>query len=89
MQGHVLLHSIQSSLKKQTASGKGYEHDSLDSLAMPVDIESLVADSCKMVSSTYGLFKYKTAEQVNCSQSLIALSPSVTLEIFAISWIGY
>ncbi|KMT07872.1 hypothetical protein BVRB_6g145690 [Beta vulgaris subsp. vulgaris] len=61
--GHVLLHSIQSSLKKQTASGKGYEHDSLDSLAMPVDIESLVADSCKMVSSTYGLFKYKTAEQ--------------------------
>ncbi|CAO2828614.1 unnamed protein product [Amaranthus hypochondriacus] len=59
---HVLLHSIQSSVKNQISSGKHYEHDS-NSIAMPANIESLVADTCNMVSSTYGLFKYKAAEQ--------------------------
>lgn len=60
----MLLHCIRSSVKKQTASGKHYEHDNLNSTAMPDDIESLVAESCKMVLSTYGLFKYNAAEQV-------------------------
>ncbi|KNA16637.1 hypothetical protein SOVF_086450 [Spinacia oleracea] len=61
--GYVLNHSIRSSVKKKSASEKHHEHDSLGSIAMPVNIESLVAESCKMVSSTYGLFKYKAAEQ--------------------------
>lgn len=64
LQGYVLNHSIRSSVKKKSASEKHHEHDSLGSIAMPVNIESLVAESCKMVSSTYGLFKYKAAEQV-------------------------
>ncbi|XP_057529614.1 protein root UVB sensitive 6-like isoform X2 [Amaranthus tricolor] len=67
---HVLLHSIRSSVKKQTASGKHYEHDSLNSTAMPDDIDSLVAESCKMVLSTYGLFKYNAAEQVDASKAI-------------------
>ena len=68
LQSHVLLHSIQSSVKNQISSGKHYEHDSLNSIAMPANIESRVADTCNMVSSTYGLFKYKPAELVTWTQ---------------------
>lgn len=59
--GHVLLHSIRSSLKKQAISRK--HNDTLSSIAVPVDIQSLVAESCMMVSTAYSLFKYKAAEQ--------------------------
>ncbi|KAL2939482.1 Protein root UVB sensitive 6 [Bienertia sinuspersici] len=59
--GHVLNHFIRSLVKKQT--GMYYEHDNIDSIAMPPNIESLVAESCKLVSTTYSLFKYKAAEQ--------------------------
>ncbi|KAJ8445811.1 hypothetical protein Cgig2_027892 [Carnegiea gigantea] len=60
--GHVLLHSIRSSLRKQAISRK--HDDTLSSIAVPVDIQSLVAESCMMVSTAYSLFKYKAAEQV-------------------------
>lgn len=60
--GQILLHAIRSSLKQQaTTSGK--DHESLNSIAMPVDIQGLVAESCMMVSTAYGIFKYKAAEK--------------------------
>ncbi|GAB4847434.1 Protein root UVB sensitive 6 [Ancistrocladus abbreviatus] len=61
--GHVLLHIIHSAMKNQYHPRKHYENDISDPVAAPVDIEAHVAESCKMVSTTYGVFKSKAAEQ--------------------------
>ncbi|KAH9627142.1 hypothetical protein KSS87_018382 [Heliosperma pusillum] len=61
--GHVLLHSIRSSLKEHTVPGNHNKYVNLDIVPTFSDIEGVVAESCKMVSNTYGLFKYKATEQ--------------------------
>ncbi|KAL9246097.1 hypothetical protein vseg_019675 [Gypsophila vaccaria] len=61
--GHVLLHSIRSSLKKHAVSGKHNKYVNLETVPTFSDIEGVVAESCKTVSTTYGLFKYKATEQ--------------------------
>ncbi|KAK9678011.1 hypothetical protein RND81_11G181700 [Saponaria officinalis] len=61
--GHVLLHSIRSSLKKHAGSENHNKYVNLDTVPTFSDIEGVVAESCKTVSSTYGLFKYKATEQ--------------------------
>lgn len=60
---HVLLHFIRSSTGNQSFSRKHLEDD--DSKLMPStnDLEARIAESCKMVSTSYGLFKSKAAEQ--------------------------
>ncbi|KAF8412032.1 hypothetical protein HHK36_004592 [Tetracentron sinense] len=69
---HVLLHFIrssneyQSSLRKQRGSDSSDFIGSLSSyhpLSTTIDLEAHIAESCKMVSTSYGLFKRKAAEQ--------------------------
>lgn len=75
LQAHVLLHFIRSSNEKQS-SGKNVVSDrsvldrSLSTHLMPtaVDFEAQIAESCKIVSSSYELFKREAAEQVSMMQ---------------------
>ncbi|KAL8129840.1 hypothetical protein V2J09_018995 [Rumex salicifolius] len=60
--GHVLLHFIESSIKKQASLGKN-EMEDIDLLETSVDIEAQVANSYKIVSATYGIFKDKAAQE--------------------------
>lgn len=64
LQGHVLLHSLRSSVKKQASLGKNEEIDTSNFTGTSTDIEAQVAESCKVVSATYGLFKDKAAQEV-------------------------
>lgn len=52
----MLLHFLHSSYMKD-----GNSH----SMPGAGDLETQIAESCKIVSSSYGLFKCKAAEQVN------------------------
>ncbi|XP_057977842.1 protein root UVB sensitive 6 isoform X2 [Malania oleifera] len=56
---HVLLHFIHSSNKNHTS--KDWESSNL--MLTITDLEDHIAKSCKMVSTSYGLFKSKAAEQ--------------------------
>ncbi|KAK2661439.1 hypothetical protein Ddye_000013 [Dipteronia dyeriana] len=60
---HVLLHFIQSVNDRQSLSRKQQEYDHSKSAPTPADLEARIAESCKMVSASYGHFKSKTAEQ--------------------------
>ncbi|GAB2283935.1 Protein root UVB sensitive 6 [Dionaea muscipula] len=60
--GHVLLDFIDSAVKSQYFQGRE-ANDQFDSIATSIDIEAHVAESCKVVSTAYGLFKSKAAEQ--------------------------
>ncbi|KAB1208632.1 hypothetical protein CJ030_MR7G007718 [Morella rubra] len=61
---HVLLHFVQSSNDDRSSAGKQREYDSSDFVSTPSDLEARIAESCKMVSSSYGIFKSNAAEQV-------------------------
>ncbi|XP_059447617.1 protein root UVB sensitive 6 [Corylus avellana] len=58
---HVLLHFMQSSNENRSSSQKQGEYDHPDIVA--TDLEARIAESCKMVSTSYGIFKSKAAEQ--------------------------
>ncbi|PIA47026.1 hypothetical protein AQUCO_01400025v1 [Aquilegia coerulea] len=69
---HVLLHFIRSSDKNHTSLRKQDRSELLDFIgslsahrALPtaVDLEEHIAESCKVVSSSYGIFKKKASEQ--------------------------
>ncbi|KAF5197830.1 root UVB sensitive [Thalictrum thalictroides] len=69
---HVLLHFIRSSDKNHTSLRKQDRSEFLDFIgslsahrALPttVDLEANIAESCKVVSSSYGIFKKKASEQ--------------------------
>ncbi|XP_068652811.1 protein root UVB sensitive 6-like [Aristolochia californica] len=67
---HVLLHFIRSSsanrsLKKEGVNNQSDCDESLitNSILKAGNLESLVAESCQVVSNAYGLFKTKAAEQ--------------------------
>lgn len=61
----MLLHFIRSSNENQSFSRKHQEDVYLKSMPSTNDLEAHVAESCKMVSTSYALFKSKAAEQVS------------------------
>ncbi|XP_042478883.1 protein root UVB sensitive 6-like [Macadamia integrifolia] len=68
---HVLLHFIRSSNERRSSSSKYGEYDgpnfveSLSTLSLlpTADLEAQIAESCKVVSNSFSLFKRKAAEQ--------------------------
>lgn len=60
---HVLLHFIRSSTKNQSSSVKNLENDRLNYIPTTSDLEAHIAESCKAVSTLYGVFKSKASEQ--------------------------
>ncbi|XP_050210535.1 protein root UVB sensitive 6 [Mercurialis annua] len=60
---HVLLHFINSSNRRPYSSSKQQKNENSNYLLSANYLEAHIAESCKMVSSLYGSFKSKTAEQ--------------------------
>lgn len=69
----MLLHFVQSSNDDRSSAGKRREYDSSDFVSTPSDLEARIAESCKMVSSSYGIFKSNAAEQVGGNQPILCL----------------
>lgn len=69
-QGHVLLHIIRSSTKKQSSSRRQHEDELSLSLLSAADLQAHVVDSYKMVSALYMPFKSKAKEQVKRNSPL-------------------
>lgn len=65
----MLLHFIRSSTKNQSSSVKHLENDRLNYIPTTSDLEAHIAESCKAVSTLYGVFKSKASEQVSQIQS--------------------
>ncbi|CAN1330819.1 Protein root UVB sensitive 6 [Linum perenne] len=61
---HVLLHSVHSAQNSnQSSSQKVRGEEKSTSILSTTDLGDRIAESCKMVSTLYGPFKSKTAEQ--------------------------
>ncbi|XP_022721332.1 protein root UVB sensitive 6-like isoform X2 [Durio zibethinus] len=60
---HVLLHFIHSSNNCRSSSRSQQEHGHSNLIPTTADFGLHIADSCKMVSTSYGHFKNKAAEQ--------------------------
>ncbi|KAJ6394972.1 hypothetical protein OIU77_024061 [Salix suchowensis] len=60
---HVLMHFIHSSNKNRSYPSKQQEHGHSNFILSAADLESHIAESCKMVSTLYDPFKSKAAEQ--------------------------
>ncbi|PON82156.1 Root UVB sensitive family [Trema orientale] len=60
---HVLSYFINSSSGGRLTSQKQRKDGNLNTVPTPVDLEAHIAESCKIVSTSYGLFKHKAAEQ--------------------------
>ncbi|KAL5555069.1 hypothetical protein UlMin_037305 [Ulmus minor] len=59
---HVLLHFIHSTYEGRTLSQK--ERKDGDSINVPAsELEAHISESCKIVSTSFGIFKHKAAEQ--------------------------
>lgn len=65
MQAHVLLNFINSSNESKVSSWKQREDVNSNVMHSVSDLEACIADSCKIVANSYGLFKNKANEQVN------------------------
>lgn len=61
----MLLHFINSENNSQSSSWKGQESDHSRLMHTTADLEARISESCKTVSTAYGLFKRKAAEQVS------------------------
>jgi hypothetical protein len=68
----VLLHFMQSSNESRSSAQKHREYDHPDIVA--TDLEARISESCKMVSTSYGIFKSKAAEQVGGDQLILFFS---------------
>ncbi|XP_030553715.1 protein root UVB sensitive 6 [Rhodamnia argentea] len=60
---HVLLHFLQSSNKGRSSSGSPQEPNYSYHELSTANLEDRIAESCEMVSASYGHFKSKAAEQ--------------------------
>ncbi|KAK7263768.1 hypothetical protein RJT34_31365 [Clitoria ternatea] len=60
---HVLLSFIKSSNERKASSFKQREALNSDAMHTIADLEASIADSCKIVAISYGLFKNKAKEQ--------------------------
>lgn len=75
LQAHVLLHFIHSSSKGKSVSLNNGKDDYSNFMPTENELEAHVAESCKMVSTAYGIFKRKAAEQVRWSCTFIYIQP--------------
>lgn len=66
----MLLHFIKESNKSYFSAQKQSENGYSDVVSATTDLEAHVAESCKMVSASYGIFKSKAAEEVGGNQPL-------------------
>ncbi|KAJ6928222.1 hypothetical protein NC651_012048 [Populus alba x Populus x berolinensis] len=60
---HVLMHFIHSSNNNCSSPSKQQEYGHSNFILSAADLESHIAESCKMVSTLYAPFKSKAAEQ--------------------------
>lgn len=67
----MLLHFMQSSKESQSSARKQREYDYPDIVPTATDLEARIAESCRMVSTSYGIFKSKAAEQVGGDQFIL------------------
>lgn len=67
----MLLHFIVSSNGSETFPSKQQGYDSSNLMPTTAELAAHIAESCKMVSTSYGLFKSKAAEQVSTNQHII------------------
>ncbi|KAG8054428.1 hypothetical protein GUJ93_ZPchr0001g31001 [Zizania palustris] len=76
---HVLLHFINAShARKHMNSNRSDKYGNL--LPLNMDFMAHIAESCKIVSSSYGTFKKKAREQGNCRFRLSFVEGSVHME---------
>lgn len=61
----MLLSFIKSSNENKVSSQKQREDLNSNVMLTVADLEACIADSCKVVANSYGLFKNKAKEQVN------------------------
>ncbi|KAF7842832.1 protein root UVB sensitive 6-like [Senna tora] len=61
---HVLLHFINSSNESKVSSHKRRDNLNSSSVHSVANLEAYIANSCKMVENSYGLFKSKAKEQL-------------------------
>lgn len=67
----MLLHFIVSSNGSESFPTKQQDYDSTHLMPSTADLAAHIAESCKMVSTSYGLFKSKAAEQVSRNQDVM------------------
>ncbi|KAH9684462.1 protein root UVB sensitive 6 [Citrus sinensis] len=60
---YVLLHCINSSSGHRSLALKQHEYDNSNLMLTTADLEAHIGESCKVVSTAYGVFKNKTVEQ--------------------------
>ncbi|KAH9750308.1 protein root UVB sensitive 6 [Citrus sinensis] len=60
---YVLLHCINSSNGHRSLALKQHEYDNSNLMLTTADLEAHIGESCKVVSTAYGVFKNKTVEQ--------------------------
>ncbi|KAJ9687744.1 hypothetical protein PVL29_016280 [Vitis rotundifolia] len=68
---HMLLHFIVSSNGIESFPRKQQDYDSSHLMPSTADLAAHIAESCKMVSTSYGIFKSKAAEQVSRNQDVM------------------
>lgn len=67
----MLLHCINSSNGRQSLALKQQEYDNSNVMLTTADLEAHIGESCKMVSTSYGVFKNKTVDQVSINHPFI------------------
>ncbi|KAG6780049.1 hypothetical protein NC652_012237 [Populus alba x Populus x berolinensis] len=67
---HVLMHFIHSSNNNCSSPSKQQEYGHSNFILSAADLESHIAESCKMVSTLYAPFKSKAAEQSGAQTTL-------------------
>lgn len=67
----MLLHCINSSSGHRSLALKQHEYDNSNLMLTTADLEAHIGESCKVVSTAYGVFKNKTVEQVSINHPFI------------------
>lgn len=78
----MLLHFVHSSSKGKSVSQNHGKNGYPNFVPTENELEAYVADSCKMVSTAYGIFKHKAAEQVRRSCAFIYIYTTLWCVLF-------
>ncbi|GAY61505.1 hypothetical protein CUMW_210490 [Citrus unshiu] len=70
---YVLLHCINSSNGHRSLALKQHEYDNSNLMLTAADLEAHIGESCKVVSTAYGVFKNKTVEQLAAGYSSVGV----------------
>lgn len=70
----MLMHFIHSSNNNCSSPSKQQEYGHSNFILSAADLESHIAESCKMVSTLYAPFKSKAAEQVSRSRLILFMT---------------